>query len=147
INELFDAITYEKGAAILRMVEAWVGEEPFRKGVNAYIEKFKYGNARAEDFWTTVASSSDKPVDRVMSTFVDQPGVPLVSVAVGCEGGRATATLTQERYTADGQDDGAPAKQLWQIPVCMRMPSGKTVCDLLDKKQATVSAGACQQWT
>ena len=57
INELFDAIAYEKGAAVLRMVEAWVGEEAFRKGVNAYLEKFKYGNARAEDFWSTVTSS------------------------------------------------------------------------------------------
>jgi puromycin-sensitive aminopeptidase len=146
INELFDSITYEKGAAILRMVEAWVGEEPFRKGVNAYLEKFKYGNARAEDFWSTVASSTDKPVDKVMASFVDQPGVPLVSVALGCEGGRGTATLTQERYVADQQDNDA-TKQLWQIPVCMRLPSGKTVCDLLDKKQATISAGGCQQWT
>ena len=71
-----------------------------------------------------------------MPTFVDQPGVPLVSVALGCDGGRGTATLTQERYSADPQDTSPTSNQLWQIPVCMRLPSGKTVCDLLDKKQA-----------
>ena len=147
INELFDTITYVKGAAILRMVEAWVGEDAFRKGVNAYLEKFKYGNARAEDFWSTVASSADKPVDKVMAAFVDQPGVPLVSVALGCDGGRGTATLTQERYSADLQDTSPISNQLWQVPVCMRLPSGKTVCDLLDKKQAQVTTDGCQQWT
>ena len=147
ISELFDSITYEKGAAVLRMVEGWVGEEAFRKGVNAYLEKFKYGNARAEDFWSTVASSADKPVDKVMATFVDQPGVPLVSVTLGCEGGRGTATLTQERYLADRQASNQASNQLWQIPVCTRLPSGKTVCDLLDKKQAQVTSDSCQPWT
>jgi len=147
ISELFDSITYDKGAAVLRMVEAWVGEEAFRKGVNAYLEKFKYGNARAEDFWSTVAASADKPVDRVMASFVDQPGVPLVNVTLGCEGGRGTATLTQERYLADQQGTNQASNQLWQVPVCMRLPSGKTVCDLLDKKQARVTSDSCQEWT
>ena len=147
INELFDSITYEKGAAILRMVEAWVGEEPFRDGVNAYLDKFKYGNARAEDFWGTLASSTGKPVDKVMATFVDQPGVPLVSLALGCEAGRGTVTLTQERYVADRQARSQTSNELWQIPVCMRLASGKTLCDLLDRKQATVGTDSCQPWT
>jgi aminopeptidase N len=80
INELFDPIAYEKGAAIVRMMESWIGEEPFRKAVNTYIERFQYSNARAEDFWTTLTASTGKPVDKVMPAFVDQPGVPLVDV-------------------------------------------------------------------
>ena len=87
INELFDSITYEKGAAVLRMVEAWVGEEAFRRGVNAYIEKFKFSNAKAEDFWSTLAASTGKPVDKVMASFVDQPGVPIVDAAIKCDAG------------------------------------------------------------
>ena len=58
ISELFDPIAYEKGAAVLRMLEAWVGPQDFQKAVNAYIEKFKYGNARAEDFWGTLTTVS-----------------------------------------------------------------------------------------
>ena len=93
INELFDPIAYEKGAAVLRMIESWVGEAAFQKAVNAYIGRYQYGNARAEDFWSTVAASTGKPVDHVMPTFVDQAGVPLVSLSSSCTAGRATVTL------------------------------------------------------
>jgi aminopeptidase N len=66
INELFDAIAYEKGAAVLRMIEGYVGENAFREGVNAYIRQFKYANARAEDFWTTMARATGKPVQQTL---------------------------------------------------------------------------------
>ncbi len=95
INELFDTIAYEKGAAVLRMVEAWVGEEAFRKGVNTYLERFQYSNARAEDFWTTVAGATGQPVDAVMASFVDQPGVPLVSASLTCTGSTGAVSLAQ----------------------------------------------------
>jgi aminopeptidase N len=145
INELFDPIAYEKGAAVLRMVESWVGAEAFRTGVNAYIERFNYGNARAEDFWGTLAKSTGKPVDRVMSTFVDQPGVPLVGATVNCSASGATVTLTQERYVRDAPQPAAAA-QIWQIPVCLRTSSGKSTCELLTKKSTTVSLDACPDW-
>ena len=64
INELFDPIAYEKGAAVLRMIEGWVGEEAFRAGVNAYIEKFKSLNARAEDFWRRSQRPPESPWTR-----------------------------------------------------------------------------------
>ena len=146
INELFDPIAYEKGAAVLRMIEAWVGEEPFRKGVNAYIERYQYSNARAEDFWGTIAAVTGKPVDRVMTTFVDQPGVPLVATEVKCgaAGAPAEALLTQERYVRDLKAPAAP--QVWQIPVCLRMPSGGTVCDVLDSPRKTLRLDACPTW-
>ncbi|MCA1558946.1 MAG: M1 family metallopeptidase [Acidobacteria bacterium] len=145
INELFDPIAYEKGAAVLRMVESWVGAEAFRTGVNAYIEGFKYGNARAEDFWATLTKSTGKPVDRVMSTFVDQPGVPLVEATVTCGASGTTVTLTQERYVRDAPQRAAPA-QVWHIPVCLRTSSGKFTCELLTKKSTTVTLDACPVW-
>src|SRR5262249_19554082 len=102
ISELFDAITYEKGAAVLRMVESWVGEEPFRAGVNAYIERFKYGNARAEDFWNTLTKVTGKPVDRVMAGFVDQPGVPMVDASLKCADSAGNVRVTQDPRTDGG---------------------------------------------
>ena len=97
------------------MIERWLGEEAFRKGVNAYIDRFKYGNARAEEFWTTVAHTADKPVDLVMKSFVDQPGVPVVNVKVECTGNTGSVSVTQERYVRDAT---APADaQVWSIPV------------------------------
>ena len=82
IDESFDAIAYEKGAAVLRMVEGYVGAETFRHGINAYLEAHAYGNATSEDFWTTLTAVSGKPVDRILPTFVNQPGVPLVDVSL-----------------------------------------------------------------
>jgi aminopeptidase N len=146
INELFDPIAYEKGAAVLRMIEAWVGEEDFRKGVNAYIERYQYGNARAEDFWGTLAKTTGKPVDRVMPTLVDQPGVPLVSADLKCTaaGKPAEVVLSQERYLRDA---AAPAgQQTWRIPVCLRTSTGRTVCDILDAPRESISLDACPAW-
>jgi aminopeptidase N len=144
INELFDGIAYEKGAAVIRMVEQWLGEEAFRKGVNAYIEKFKYGNARAEDFWSTVAHTADKPVDLVMKSFVDQPGVPIVNVRVNCSGNTGSVVVTQERYVRDA---GAPVDpQVWSIPVCIRTPSGKTTCTVVSNTTATIPVDSCPAW-
>ena len=64
------------------MVEAYLGEQTFRAGVNAYIQAHEYGNATAKDFWDAQTETSKKPVDRIMSTFVDQPGVPIVDLKV-----------------------------------------------------------------
>jgi aminopeptidase N len=155
INELFDPIAYEKGAAIVRMLESWIGEEPFRKGVNAYLERFKYGNARAEDFWETLAKVTGKPVGTVMATFVDQPGVPLVSVGVECAGTRTgRAMLAQTRYVSDpdappsasGPATAAGAAPLWNIPVCLRTPRDAAVCDLLDRRTEEFALGGCAPW-
>jgi aminopeptidase N len=147
INELFDPIAYEKGAAVLRMLEQWVGEQDFQKGVNAYIEQFKYGNARAEDFWGTLTTATGKPVDRVMATFVDQPGVPLIGIDLKCAPGGARAVLSQERYFRDPtQATPAAAKQLWQIPICLRSSAGDTRCELLREKRTEVSFESCPAW-
>jgi aminopeptidase N len=166
IGELFDPIAYEKGAAVLRMLEEWLGEKDFQRGVNAYIEKYKYGNARAEDFWGTLTTVTGKPVDKVMATFVDQPGLPIVAIDLRCAGGGSRAVLSQERYFRDAAPSGAgrdaapsgagrdptqsaaPAvsAQLWQIPVCLRSSSGDTHCELLREKRMEVSFTSCPAW-
>src|SRR5207249_377783 len=68
IEEAFDAIAYEKGAAILRMVEAYVGRDTFKNGVNAYLQAHAYSNATSEDFWSAIAAASGKPVDKIMAS-------------------------------------------------------------------------------
>jgi aminopeptidase N len=147
ISELFDPIAYEKGAAVVRMLESWIGEAEFRRAVNAYVDRFKYSNARAEDFWGTLAKVTGKPVDRVMPTFVDQPGVPLVNVSISCTNGAATIALSQERYTVTGAaNPRGSTEPVWQIPVCLRLPDGKTKCDLLDHQSEVVPVDRCPAW-
>jgi aminopeptidase N len=146
IGELFDPIAYEKGAAVLRMLEEWVGEKDFQKAINSYIEKYQYSNARAEDFWGTLTTVTGKPVDKVMATFVDQPGLPLVAIDVRCAGAASRAVLSQERYSRDpAQSSSAPA-QLWQIPVCLRSSSGDTHCEVLREQRMEVSFTSCPAW-
>jgi aminopeptidase N len=86
IQELFDGIAYGKAAAVLRTLEAYLGPEAFRAGVDQYLKQHSYGNATADDFWKTLAQVSKKPVDQVMPTFVKQPGAPMVTVQTQCAG-------------------------------------------------------------
>src|SRR5580658_9743874 len=86
VIESDDAITYGKAAAVLRMLESYLGPETFRAGVDAYLKKYAYRNAASADFWTVQTEVSKKPVDKIMPTWVDQPGAPLVTVKAQCSG-------------------------------------------------------------
>ncbi|HEY7058756.1 MAG TPA: M1 family metallopeptidase, partial [Vicinamibacterales bacterium] len=145
INELFDGIAYEKGAAVLRMVERYLGSDAFRAGVNAYLERFKFGNAAAADFWGTLAKTSGKPVDTIMSDFVTKPGAPLVALRIACANGHGTVTLGEHRYTMAG---GPSSEQTWHVPVCLRLPDGGTRCDVITSTAGnTIDAGStCPSW-
>ena len=145
INELFDPIAYEKGGAVLRMIESWVGEAAFQKAINVYVGQHKFGNARAEDFWSTVAASTGKPVDKVMQTFVDQPGVPLISVSAACQAEHGTVTLAQSRYSMNGP--AAAGAPIWQVPVCLETGGSAPTCALLDAPRKEVALNACPAWT
>ncbi len=150
IQELFDGIAYGKTAAVLRMLEAYLGPETFRAGVSEYLKQHAYGNSTADDFWSTLASVSKKPVDTIMPTFVKQPGVPMLSVHAQCAGNSTTVSVTQQRYFFDRAAFNAGGDQLWQIPVCMRTPKegggkGET-CELLTKKEDTFTLPGCPSW-
>jgi aminopeptidase N len=147
IQELFDGIAYGKTAAVLRMLEAYLGPETFRAGVNEYLKQHAYGNSTADDFWSTLASVSKKPVDTVMPTFVKQPGVPMLSINAQCSGNSTAVTLSQRRYFFDRAAFNTGTDQLWQIPVCMRTSDQKTErCELLTKKEDTFTLPGCPSW-
>lgn len=146
INELFDGIAYGKSASVLRMVEGYVGREPFRRGVQAYLKKYSWSNASAEDFWNTLTKVSGKPVDRIMASYVDQPGAPMVTVRAACAGGQTTVTLEQQRffYDRDKLDAGSP--ELWTIPVCLKTPEGAPRCELITRRKQQVTLPGCAAW-
>src|SRR4051812_47420492 len=145
IDEAFDAITYQKGAAVLRMVESYVGADTFKKGINAYLQAHAYGNATSEDFSKSIAASSGKPVERILPTFVNQPGVPLLDVSLACEGNQTAVTLKQQRFVIDGArgENGR-----WQIPICVKAPGQATAaCEVLTEPSQTIKlTGSCAPW-
>jgi aminopeptidase N len=147
IQALFDGIAYGKAASVLRMVEAYVGPEVFQKGVNAYLEKHAYANATAEDFWTQIAQTSGKPVDKIMKSFTEQPGAPLVTVRSACKGDKTEVTLRQERYVSDAAKLAVGSGELWPVPVNL-LPSStkKPEYHLLTKREETVELPGCSEW-
>ena len=81
-----DELAYQKGAAVLGMFEAWIGPEVFRKGIRDYLAAHAWGNATAADLWSALSKASGKDVGKPMATFLDQPGVPLVSATLVDDG-------------------------------------------------------------
>jgi aminopeptidase N len=133
INELFDGIAYGKAASVLRMVENYVGPEVFRKGVHNYLVGHSYGNATAEDFWNAITQASGKSADKIMSSFIVQPGAPLLHVSQETEG---QISVTQERFFNDRQLLGTN-QQVWTVPVCLKdlaHDSGEPACFVLQEK-------------
>jgi aminopeptidase N len=137
INQLFDGIAYGKTAAVLRMVEGWLGRDTFRDGIRAYLKKYSFSNAAAEDFWGTMAATSKKPVDAVMKSFVDQPGAPLIHASDVCKDTSHDVTVQQERLTQKGQE----VAEVWSIPVC---PKGMG-CAVLSDAAAHLNVPNCNK--
>jgi alanyl aminopeptidase len=122
IANAFDGITYQKGAAVIEMFERWVGEEKFRKGVHRYLKKFSFSSATADDFLTSIEAAGGESVKSAFSTFLDQPGVPLLTVELRCDGGKPGLELSQKRSLPLGSSGSA--QQTWQIPICVTYDSG-----------------------
>ncbi|MDG6898174.1 MAG: M1 family metallopeptidase [Nitrososphaerota archaeon] len=129
VQQVFDAISYGKGAAVLRMMEAYVGEAAFRKGVSAYLRKYSQSNASGEDLWRSVARASGLPVTRVMSAWITKAGFPVVKASYEKRGVR----LSQSRFLLNGREVAG----VWPIPLKMRV-GGKEISRLLDKKSSLI---------
>ena len=132
IRELFDAISYSKGAATLRMLEAFLGEEAFRRGLRVYLSAHQYGNARTQDLWDALEGASQHPVRAIMDSWVKQMGYPLLDVREERRGTHLDLSLGQERFLYDrllGMRDATGAT--WQIPVLAARATGPRPASLL----------------
>ncbi len=133
INEMFDGIAYGKAGAVLGMVENYLGEETFRQGVHNYLAAHLYANATAEDFWNAQTANSHQPVDKIMQSFVTQPGAPLLSFSNTSAGG---APVTQSRFFLSAANSTGTA-QSWTLPVCIKT-AGKPICRVLTPENSTL---------
>ena len=157
VMDQFDGITYRKGGGVLSMFESFVGEDAFRDGVRLHMERYADDVASADDFFQSIADGSENPdVVAAMKSFVDQPGVPLVSVNVRCDvPGEAGEMLLEGTQLAFEQSRYAPLGssitqgQTWQIPVCANLvfEDGTTSksCTLLkeNKDVANIDTESC----
>ncbi len=124
ISSAFDTITYQKGEAVIRMIEGAATPDKFRTGIRAYMAKYKYGNTETDQLWTELEKSSGRPIKNIAHSFTLQGGVPLITVtSSACVDGKQNVTLTQTRFGLD-----APSKEplTWQVPVTIQNASGAT---------------------
>jgi len=148
VMDQFDGITYRKGGGVLSMFESYLGEENFQKGVRLHMARFEDGVASADDFFQSLAdgSGNDKVVPALKS-FVDQPGLPMVSGALNCESNKLD--LTQSRYTPYGST--IEQGQTWKIPVCVAYgANGKRekTCTMLEDTKTSIilKSETCPSW-
>lgn len=133
IDDAFDTITYGKGGQVITMIAAYLGDDKFKAGVRLHLSRHQYGNATSEQFFQALADSARDPrVVTAMRSFVDQQGVPVVTIRR--EGGRLVAT--QARY---GYLGSRSAPERWMIPLCVRTGTTRA-CTLLDKPTMPIDA-------
>jgi tricorn protease interacting factor F2/3 len=130
INQIFDpAISYGKGASVLRMIEAYLGEETFRRGVTDYLTRHRWQNARTGDLWEALGRASQQPIPEILGPWIERPGLPVVAarrVSGGLE-------LRQRRYRLDGVHEPA----VWKIPMVIDV-DGRTERVRLDAARQIV---------
>ena len=139
-QQLFDPLSYQKAAAVLEMTEQYIGFETFRRGVNAYVKKYSNANSTAAEFWSVMTDVTGRPVDRIIKSFVERPGIPVLDVTARCEKDRTIVDLRQQRFLFDPFATGD--NSLWSLPICLKA-DGQSTCTLLERKEQTVTVKGC----
>jgi alanyl aminopeptidase len=151
ILDAFDSITYRKGGSVLNMFETYLGEEAFREGIRLHMRRFEDSVADADDFMQSLADGSGQPdVVDAFTSYISQPGIPSLDVAVSCPTPDAgLITITQQRYAPLGSDIETDT-QVWNVPFAARLngPVGdRTIRQMLTEPVTEIPLdGDCPDW-
>jgi tricorn protease interacting factor F2/3 len=137
VRQIFDEISYNKGGCVLMMLEDYLGEKNFRIGLHNYLLKHKYGNAKGEDLWNSLAVVSRKPVRKMMNSWVRQVGYPLIETNVK----DSKIKLQQKRFLLE---NGKSKNGNWIIPVSVKI--GEKFVSKLMTKPITIPSDARFDW-
>ncbi|MGH7934495.1 MAG: M1 family metallopeptidase [Candidatus Binataceae bacterium] len=142
---MFDVLTYEKGAAVLRMLEQYLGAGEFRKGISLYLRQHEYANAETGDLWDALEAATREPVRKLMDSWIFQQGFPIVNAEPAAGG--PGLKLSQRRFFYMPPEE--PAPQLWHIPVMVRVRTDRgnsTHKLLLTEQQTTLELPGKLEW-
>jgi aminopeptidase N len=141
-SQAFDAITYQKGEAVIRMLEAYVGPEAWRAGVRSYIKANAHGSTQTDDLWREVEKAAGKPITAIAHDFTLQPGIPMITVEAGaCVAGKTPVTLVQGEFSRD-----KPTKTplAWRVPVSAQVAGSSSVAKtLVEGGKGSLSVDGC----
>ena len=132
VAQIFDEISYGKGASILRMIENYVGEEKFRDGIRIYLKKYQYGNAMGSDLWSCIEEASGMPVSRIMEAWIKRKGYPLILA----ESMNGKIRVRQKRFMMNGED----SESMWPVPLFVKRSDGNERV-LLDSREMEIEDG------
>jgi puromycin-sensitive aminopeptidase len=142
---MFDVLTYEKGAGVVRMLERYVGADCFRRGIAEYIAKHSYANTETTDLWDSIEAATGEPARSTMDTWIYQGGYPVISVAADDEAGTITLTQSRFRYLSTGED----AEARWKVPTMLRASVGGEIVRhrlVMSDEVTTVDVGGPPEW-
>ena len=141
-SQAFDDITYDKGEAVIAMLEAYAGEGVWRAGLRSYMAKHKFANSRTEDLWRAVEQAGAPGLTAIARDFTEQPGIPLVRVGQPrCAAGRTVLPLTQGEYRRDPL--GAPRPRAWRVPVLAATAGGAPMRTILQGGKGVIEVPGC----
>jgi aminopeptidase N len=135
-EEAFDEITYDKGAAVITMLNAYVGKDKFEEGVQRYMKAHAYGNTVDTDLWSIMQQVAGKPILKIEHDFTRQAGLPLVRVSQTPNG----LALAEDRFYANPDDTRAETAQRWTIPLPVAAPGETPDTRLLQDNVTTAIA-------
>ncbi|HSX01797.1 MAG TPA: M1 family metallopeptidase [Candidatus Saccharimonadia bacterium] len=137
LDEIFDGISYAKGASIINMLHHYLGAETFRRGLAQYLQQFQYGNATTRDLWAALEASSGQPVSQVMTAWTSLPGYPIVEID--------ESELRQERFYASARErTTAKSQAVWPLPLSLLTPQGELPTQLITETTAALPAAAAR---
>ena len=140
---MFDILTYEKGAAVLRMLERFLRSEVFRDGIRRYLKKHQFDNTETGELWDALEEASREPVRKMMDSWIFQPGFPIIEVAPSADGRGLQLSQRRFFYLSDNSD------QLWHVPLMLRAQTDAglvTMKLLLTEREATVQFRGKVEW-
>ncbi|HET7876866.1 MAG TPA: M1 family metallopeptidase [Methylomirabilota bacterium] len=140
---MFDLLTYEKGASVLRMLEQHLGPDVFRDGVRLYLDRHRFGNAETTDLWKALGDAARQPIPEMMDGWIFRPGYPVVAV----EPDGKAIRLSQQRFTYLRREAGPTER--WRIPVALRASVKRGFVHkrvMLDTEDTVVSLPAPADW-
>jgi aminopeptidase N len=143
-SQAFDTITYQKGEAVITMLEGFAGEDVWRTGIRSYMKKNAYKNTKTDDLWAEIEAAGAKGLTKIAHDFTRQPGVPIINVTGSrCDAGNTILSLSQGEFSRDrkAQTDAKPRR--WNVPVIAQTVGGASVNAIISGGKGEMKVPGC----
>ncbi len=143
-SQAFDTITYQKGEAVITMLEGYAGEDIWRNGIRSYMKKHAYGNTKTDDLWNAVEGAGAKGLTKIAHDFTKLPGVPMITATSAiCSGGNTKLSLTQGQFSRDSKTatDAKPLR--WNVPVIAQTIGGTPANAIISGGKGVMTVPGC----